>query len=129
MIRMSLVTEMLVDLVSSRAGPDRYSADMAKLQVDTTEAIHINEKNWYRSFIPALAELQQDSPANVAKRARRAIAGSDSIRYVQLGNPDLILVDDGSISSDVMEQYGAPQEEAALSKAQPRSDRWGMQDE
>ena len=105
MLRMTLATEILDGLI----GPPTSDRDSprGKLQLQANKDINIRETDqWYERLIDGIAKQRGDAVADIARKAGAIVARSDSIRYVQLGHPETILVDDGQIEKRVMEQYG-----------------------
>jgi hypothetical protein len=61
-------------------------------------------------FLANIAEHREREVAKIALRAQHVIARCEAIRYVQLGNPDTILIDEGETQKRVEEAAKAHQE-------------------
>lgn len=90
LMRMVLGTDMVNGIVK-----DEDLATNLKIRAN----FHINgrEPDWYDAIIADIAEATHSEPAVVARRTRNIMARSDAVRYVQLGWPESILIDDGGI--------------------------------
>jgi hypothetical protein len=94
MQRMFLASEILNALIGP---PDVEGSPRQTWQLQAN--IHINsyEPDWFDKLLAGIAEHRNEKLGDVARRAVRAIATSEAIRYIQLGHPENILIDDGSI--------------------------------
>lgn len=52
---------------------------------------------WFEWLLDTIAQHRNESTEAVLARANSIIARSEAIRYIQLRNPENILIDDGSI--------------------------------
>jgi CHAT domain len=93
MLRMFLATELLDQLIGP---PDGIDTPRGKLQHDANGFINTREDDrWYEKLLDRIAEHKQCDVAQVQSKARGIVARSEAIRYIQLGNPESILIDDG----------------------------------
>ena len=94
MQRMLLASEILDGLV----GPiDRPPSPRAKIQSEANMHINTGDRDWFEWLLHTIAKHRNESQEAVLARANSIIARSEAIRYIQLGNPENILIDDGSI--------------------------------
>ena len=98
MQQMLLASELLDVLV----GP--ITAGSARERLQTEANVHINggDGGWYEWLHDAIAAHRREKPEQIARRAHAIVARSEAIRYVQLGNPENILIDDGSIEDQII---------------------------
>lgn len=96
LLRMVLATDLCRTIVQ---GAD------AGLRVNARANHHINSgsRDWYGAILKDIADETGLEPAMVARRARAVLARSEAIRYVHLGSPESILVDDGSVRASFFE--------------------------
>lgn len=98
MQQMLLASEILDVLVGPiTAGPARE-----RLQEEANVHINGGDGGWYEWLHDAIAAHRHERPEEIARRARAIVARSEAIRYVQLGNPENILIDDGSIEDQII---------------------------
>jgi hypothetical protein len=104
MLRMLYASEVLDALVGPPApeGTARW-----KLQTAVNIDINTRDEAWYDNLIDSIAQHRSEPRERVQTRASTVLARCEAIRYIQLGNPEKILIDDGSIRAGVLEQYGA----------------------
>ena len=96
MQQMLLASEVLDALV----GPiTDASSPRAALQTEVNLHINSGDSEWFEWLLSQIADHREETPAKVKSRAQAVIARSEAIRYVQLGNPENILIDDGSIAA------------------------------
>lgn len=94
MLRMLLASELLDSLVGPPAEEGTFRS---KLQIQVNADINIEEdENWFDNLLARIAEHRQQRLAVVETKARAVLAQAEAIRYVQLGNPEMIVIDDGS---------------------------------
>jgi len=94
MQRMLLASEILDGLV----GPlERPPSPRAKIQSEANMHINTGDPEWFEWLLETIAKHRNESMEAVLGRANSIIARSEAIRYIQLGNPENILIDDGSI--------------------------------
>lgn len=67
--------------------------------------INSDEETWFDNLIYNIAAHRGERRQAVEHKAQGVMARSEAIRYVQLGYPETILVDDGRIRARVMEEY------------------------
>ena len=101
MLRMLFASEILDGLVGFPSG-----ADDERGRIQTTANVDINsgEEAWYDNLLNRIAEHQAKDRAVFESKAKAILARCEAIRYVQLGNPETILIDDGKIKNSVMRQ-------------------------
>lgn len=103
---MLLASEILDVLVGP---PAPLGTPRAKLQAKAN--IEINSRqydDWYERLLIAIAAHRGEDFETVRSKARSVMARAEAIRYVQLGNPETILIDDGEIRKRVLQEYNAP---------------------
>lgn len=109
MLRMLLATEILDALVGPPSG---LRTPRGLMQRDANMDINGDRPDWYERLIQRIAEHRGESAQAVTNRAKGIIARSEAIRYVQLGNPESIAIDDGSVfarfAPGESSQTGAP---------------------
>ncbi|WP_316204515.1 CHAT domain-containing protein [Bradyrhizobium sp. SZCCHNS3051] len=103
MLRMLLASEMLDHLVGP---PSATETPRGQIQHSANIEINIGDLDWYDNLLNRIAEHRKETRERVDSRAGAVLARSEAIRYIQLGNPETILIDDGSIASAVLAQYG-----------------------
>jgi hypothetical protein len=94
MLKMSFSTELLDELIGPPApeGSARWKLQLAaNMDINSRE-----EENWYTNLLEAISRERNLPLGSIESKARDAMARCDSIRYIQLGNPETILIDDGS---------------------------------
>lgn len=94
MQRMFLASEVLNALVGT---PDIEGSPRQTMQLQANMDINTVEGAWFENLLAGIAEYRTEEYDVVAKRVSRVIALSETIRYIQLGHPESVLVDDGSI--------------------------------
>lgn len=106
MLRMVFVGEILDHRIGRPDSPARTTDKVEELNVRANVAVNTGQSDWYEKFLQDLAEhLGEDFEATRSK-ARSVIARCEALRYVQLGSPEHILIDDGSIQRRVFDAYG-----------------------
>jgi hypothetical protein len=102
MLRMLYASELLDVLVGPPA-----PAESPRRKIQTAANVDINSRddNWYDTLLDRIAEHRGDPRERVESKARGVLARCEAIRYIQLGNPETILIDDGTIWNRVMEEY------------------------
>lgn len=95
MLRMQLLTDLLKELTV--AG---YLTDEKRIQINGFGNYEINIGNfeWYDEIINAVSLETPLGPQEIRSIFRKVIPLSDSIRYISMGNPETILIDDPSLS-------------------------------
>jgi len=84
----------------------------ANVDINTRE-----DENWFGNLIQAIASHKNEPTERTASRARGVVARAEAIRYVQLGHPEAILIDDGEVRKRLDEAVKAAAGEAASSGA------------
>jgi len=91
MLRMLLASEVLDSLVGP---PAPEGTPRARLQLQANMDINMREDDrWFDNLLHAIADNNKQEPSIVASKAQAIIARAEAIRYVQLGNPETILID------------------------------------
>ena len=109
MLRMLLASEMLDALVGP---PAELEAPRGKIQSQANFDINVREEDgWFDNLLEGIAAHRGEAAATVASKAEAIIARSQAIRYVQLGNPETILIEDGEVGRRVMGIYRQANEE------------------
>jgi hypothetical protein len=95
MLRMLFASEMLDALVGppDQEGTPRYDMQMAA----NTDINTYEEEDWFGNLIRAISVHRNEPLDKTASRARAVTARAEAIRYVQLGHPEAILIDDGEV--------------------------------
>lgn len=106
MLRMVLVSEILDHRIGRPDSPARTTEKVEKLNVEANIAINTGRLDWYEAFLQDLADHLGEDAGTTRSRARSVIARCEALRYVQLGSPEHILVDDGSVQRRVLDAYG-----------------------
>lgn len=98
MLRMTLATETVNGMLEEgQVSRDIRSA--ANMDINT------GNPAWYDIMLEKIAEVADLEPQTVARRARAIMSRGESIRYIQLGCPESIAIDDGAID----EQFFPPE--------------------
>jgi len=99
MLRMVLASETVDALI--RPSPDRDGAG-EQIKLRANYELNMDRPDWYEAMLARLVEATGLPEKDVARKARIALATGEAVRYVQLGHPETIIIDDGSISHDVV---------------------------
>lgn len=102
MLRMLLASEMLDALVGP---PAPSESPRGEIQTATNMDINTGDENWFDNLLDRIAKHRGDTRETVEAKARSVLVRSEAIRYLQLGNPETILIDDGTIVARVMKEY------------------------
>jgi hypothetical protein len=102
MQRMFLASETLNALVGR---PDVEGSPRQTLQLQANVHINSYDPDWFDKLLAGIAEHRNEKLGDVARRAARAIAASEAIRYIQLGHPETILIDDGSVRAQFVPEH------------------------
>jgi hypothetical protein len=90
---MQFASEVLDHLVGPPALPEE---PRGRIQVKTNMDINAHEdENWFDNLLSNISEETGQDAKVVASKARAIMARAEAIRYVQLGNPETMLIDDG----------------------------------
>jgi hypothetical protein len=101
MLRMLLASEMLITLVGPPSGTD---SPRVKIQLKANTDINVAEDAaWFDNLLANIAENREWEIAKIAMRAQHIIARCEAIRYVQLGNPETILIVDDETQKRIEE--------------------------
>lgn len=93
MLRRILASEILDTLVGPPEGAD---TPQAKLLFTAGEDIDVKEdEHWFDNLLANIAENRGQNLAVIQAKAQSIIARAEAIRYIQLGNPEFIIIDDG----------------------------------
>jgi hypothetical protein len=114
MLRMLLASEVLDALIGTPADED---APRWKLQVETNTDINSNQDDhWFDNLLAKIAEHRKQDLAVVEAKVQAIIARAEATRYVQLGNPELLMIDDGGPKGPAFEEQGGavPQEPESI---------------
>lgn len=99
MLRMTVASEILDELVNTADG---VFTPRGRLQTEANRYINTGMPDWYERLIADIARHRGERIEVVTSLAERVVARSEAIRYVQLGHPENILIDDGSIRARVL---------------------------
>jgi hypothetical protein len=95
MLRMLFASEMLNALVGP---PDKDGTPRSDMQTAANADINTYEdENWFDNLLKAISSFRNEPLEKVVSRARAVTARAEAIRYVQLGHPEAILIDDGEV--------------------------------
>jgi hypothetical protein len=103
MLRMLLASEMLDRLVGPPAPVD---SPRGEIQTSANIEINTHDEEWYDKLLDRIAAQRGETRERIESRAAAILARSEAIRYVQLGNPETILIDDGTIHNRILSEYG-----------------------
>jgi hypothetical protein len=113
MLRMLLVSETLDALIGP---PGDVGTPRGDLQLASSEDINMEEdEEWYDKLLSRIAEYRKLEPAVVASKASSILARSEAIRYIQLGNPECIIIDDGKTRDRVIKRFSNPAQTPEIS--------------
>jgi hypothetical protein len=105
MLRMFLASELVAGLVGL---PDGVDTARRQLQIRANEDINLREdEHWFDNLLGGIAEHRKQDIGAVRAKAQSIIARAEAIRYVQLGNPELIIIDDGRTKDRLAEDADA----------------------
>lgn len=99
MQRMTVTSEILDALVNKADG---VFTPRGRLQTEANRYINTGMPDWYERLLADIARHRGETVDGVAILAERVVARSEAIRYVQLGHPENILIDDGSVRAAVL---------------------------
>jgi hypothetical protein len=103
MLRMLFASEILDALVSP---PDDEGTPRYKIQDAVNHDINVKETDdWYDNMISAIAEYRQEPLERVSALAQAAITRTEAVRYIQLGHPERIIIDDGNILPHIEKHF------------------------
>ena len=103
MLRMLLASELLDALVGP---PDGRDTPRGRFQTEANVHINMREsETWFEDLLGRIAQHRGETVERVSARAEGVIARSQAIRYVQLGNPESILIEDTDVRELVMGIY------------------------
>lgn len=91
MLRMQLLTDLLAPFVDDGTMSEER---MRALHARGNHAINLLDPDWYDVVVDAVSAETGMNIVDVRARFRDAIATSDAVRYVQLGNPETVILDD-----------------------------------
>lgn len=98
MLRMLFASEILDELVGPPAAPN---SARGKIQTSANVEINSGDPEWFDKLIGRVAAYRNQDVSVVMEMTSDVIARCEAIRYVQLGNPETILIDDGRVSESV----------------------------
>lgn len=104
MLRMTLVSEIISGLAGVEALRPQESSPIHKLQIDVYYKINTRQSGWYDALLEGLAPILSWDIDRVRARADGVISRSEAIRYIQLGNPETILIDEGAVERAVINE-------------------------
>lgn len=99
MQRMIVTSEILDGLVNKADGP--FTA-RGRIQSAANLNINTGKPDWYERLLADIARHRGETVEAVTTLAERVVARSEAIRYIQLGHPENILIDDGGIHAAVV---------------------------
>jgi CHAT domain-containing protein len=105
MLRRFLASEILDALVGP---PEDIDTPRGKLLFKAGEDIDLREdEHWFDNLLDGIAENRGQNLAAIQAKAQSVIARAEAIRYIQLGNPELIIIDDGKTRERLAEDADA----------------------
>jgi hypothetical protein len=108
MLRMLLASEVLDVLVGP---PADIGTPRGDLQLESSNDINVKEDDaWFDNLLRRIAAHRGQDLAVIEAKARSIIARAEAIRYIQLGNPEAIIIDDGKTRERLSEEKGTPLE-------------------
>jgi hypothetical protein len=102
MLRMLYASEVLDALVGP---PAPLETPRGKIQSITSMDINTGDEHWYDNLLDRIAKHRGEPRDHIESKAKAVLARCEAIRYVQLGNPETILIDDGTIWDNVVKAY------------------------
>ncbi|MCT7376897.1 CHAT domain-containing protein [Chelativorans salis] len=114
MLRMLFASEVLDALVGP---PAPLASPRGQIQRQANMDINSGDPAWFENLVDHVSAFRNEDRTMVEGRIRDVIAQCEAIRYVQLGNPETILIDDGTIRDAVLGTMGdsAPDSEVTAS--------------
>ncbi|MBB5708367.1 CHAT domain-containing protein [Sphingopyxis panaciterrulae] len=97
MLRLHLILDLISPLL--KAG-SITSANYHDINVRAITATTNREDNWWDDALHSVAAILGLEPERAAEMGREVIAASDAIRYIQLGNPELIVIKSKALLRD-----------------------------
>lgn len=97
MLRMSLATEIVMELVAE-PGLVAYS----DIHLEANVEINSGDELWFDKLIDRIAEFKQIDRSVAEKAVQKVVARSDAIRYVQLGNPETIVLAEDTLTERIL---------------------------
>jgi hypothetical protein len=88
---MSHVTEIMITL-KKNAGPKYHKINFDKAQMSANIAINNRNPDWYLEFLRELSSSVGNSIEIVKQDIKKWASMTDSMKYVQLGNPERIVL-------------------------------------
>ena len=91
------VTTLLLSVLDALVGPpEDVDTPRGKLLVKAGEDIDLREdEHWFDNLLESIAENRGQKLPAIQAKAQSIIARAEAIHYIQLGNPELIIIDDG----------------------------------
>ncbi len=91
LLRMTHVTETMSAL-QTHAGTDYARMDKSAIQLEANTDINQGDPNWYRNFVRNTARAANRSTQSVKADIAKWAAMTDSLKYIQLGSPETIVL-------------------------------------
>jgi hypothetical protein len=113
MLRMSYVTEVL-ELLEAHAGLHFDREEMRAIQLATTTLISARDASWHSLLVTRIAETAGISEEVVRELLERWCSLTDAIKYVQLGNPERVII----IDAPFEEAWEAARDEVSSNAAE-----------
>jgi CHAT domain len=102
MLRMLFVSEILNALIPHGVIEDPIHSD---IQLQANMDINTGDARWFENLTERIAGHRGETPAAASEHIQKVIARSEAVRYVQLGNPETLLVSSDELHLDVMHEY------------------------
>jgi len=111
MVQMLFASEMLDYLVGP---PEPEGSPRWGMQTAANIDINSGEERWFDNILDRVAIHLGQERNSLESRAKGFIGRTEAIRYVQLGSPEQILIDDGQIRARVLKEYSGREKEAEV---------------
>lgn len=102
MLRMQFQSEIFDHVFGPLSSEERRKKDVFDLQARGNQIINFGDVDWYEQVLTIIAEHTSIPYENILKKAETALARSETIRYVQLGNPETIIIARNDLVESVM---------------------------
>ena len=105
MLRMQYQSEIfdyVFGPITSEVRKDRAVFD---LQSEGNHIINFGNLDWYEQIVTKIAEFTEKPYHEIIRKAEAALSRSETIRYVQLGNPETIVIAREDLIEEAMKDY------------------------
>lgn len=101
MLRMTLVSEILYGTIGALGSQAQDRQDVHNLHVRANVWINTRKFDWYDLFLNDLVELLGQNESSIRRHVSRIVARSEAVRYIQLGNPEMIRIMDHHLAEEL----------------------------